>query len=755
MNRKTILYASAVVAVLLLLVAFLVLDLFSTKDGAYAASVSDTESVYAGIPNDAVMVFRSSSMKEVSDLFTADGSVFGFCRDAHDGGMSDFIVRSGDLLGKYPFVFSVHYSGKNQISGLMSLSVGEEDIEDLRAAGYEPERYRNRIYADSGKGLFFRKIGGKLFVSDNAMILESAVRHMESGSSVMDNKEFSFLAKGRSSDRNVLVFNHQQAGKLFSGAGSSFSLDYADFVTSFTTWSAYSIDMDRTGIRGRGEILSMKQEANFASLFKDIQDVPSDLYSVLPAGTAVIFRMSTPDIEEFMKRYEGLVRLHGNITDYNWINHNITGDSGVGTRDWLMSVGPTEIAAIGMNIGETMEWSVMMKVKRGFDFAGLVSSKLSRDNNMTVQPFGYRGYLGALFGGIFKLADESFVTNYSDWLIIGSKRFIDGFIDRSYSMFTVSDLIANTAVQTFASNPSSLEMYVNLQEIKKTVPGFFNSRFAPLADSVVSGSNYQFLAYSLSGRSGMQTSDFVFYSDSLKTLPAPEYKEGVTVITGDTVITLDKGPYPVKNFINGRTNYLNFTSNGKMQLLNENRRSQWAVDFDGKVAGCVEQVDRYRNGKLQMLFCSGDRLWLVDRLGRKVSGYPKKLAKVVALGPKVYDFKGNREYSLMVLNSDNTFSLYDLGGEAYKGWNDISVPEKCVELPELVKVGRNYYWTVRSCMQTHVFTLEGKKVSGRDSRRIIDRNSEIDVLSDRTVAVKCTDGKEYVLDVVSGKMKRR
>ena len=41
------------------------------------------------------------------------------------------------------------------------------------------------------------------------------------------------------------------------------------------------------------------------------------------------------------------------------------------------------------------------------------------------------------------------------------------------------------------------------------------------------------------------------------------------------------------------------------------------------------------NGKIQFCFCAGSSVYLIDRLGRFVSGFPVDLGKTVLLGPSV------------------------------------------------------------------------------------------------------------------------
>ena len=58
-------------------------------------------------------------------------------------------------------------------------------------------------------------------------------------------------------------------------------------------------------------------------------------------------------------------------------------------------------------------------------------------------------------------------------------------------------------------------------------------------------------------------------------------------------------------------NYLNYYSN-KGDLL-------WRKSLSGRIIGEIKQIDLYKNGRLQILFRTNDRLYLIDRNGKEVS----------------------------------------------------------------------------------------------------------------------------------------
>ena len=211
----------------------------------------------------------------------------------------------------------------------------------------------------------------------------------------------------------------------------------------------------------------------------------------------------------------------------------------------------------------------------------------------------------------------------------------------------------------------------------------------------------------------------------------------------DTAIVVPAGPFKVLNSATGKENTFYQNSHLSLCLQDENGKDVWGIPFKFPVLGYVQEVDYYNNGKLQYLFAADSKLYLIDRLGRFVGGFPVDLGKKIAVGPKVYDFTGAKLYTAMVLHKDNTVGLYDLHGKKAASWNGITAKETIKSLPELLEGKNKKYWVVRTSRQTLVYPFEGGEplVKG-EGNKIIRPDSGITINEKGAVSAKCYDGKE-------------
>jgi hypothetical protein len=180
--------------------------------------------------------------------------------------------------------------------------------------------------------------------------------------------------------------------------------------------------------------------------------------------------------------------------------------------------------------------------------------------------------------------------------------------------------------------------------------------------------------------------------------------------------------------------------------LSEDGKDLWGIPFQQKICGIARTIDYYANGKLQILFGAGNRMYLIDRLGRFVTGFPVTLGKEILLGPEPYDFNGVHKYNVMVLHKDNTIEMYNLKGQKPDSWQGIKAEETIKALPQRISAGGKSYWIVRTSVQTLVFPfMGGTPLTVFEGDGMIRPDSEIVVQDDRTLAFECYDGKKRTL----------
>lgn len=174
-------------------------------------------------------------------------------------------------------------------------------------------------------------------------------------------------------------------------------------------------------------------------------------------------------------------------------------------------------------------------------------------------------------------------------------------------------------------------------------------------------------------------------------------------------------PDIVRNHTNGTREVLVQDATHRIHLLGSAGRPQWSYQLDGPILGEVHQVDRFRNGKLQLLFNTADRIYLIDRTGKDVGGYPVKLPARATAPIAVFDYDGTKDHRIIVPVADGRVLNYGLDGAPTNGW----------EAPRINTPSSN--------------TVRHLRISNKDYILVVNGNGDIDILDRRGGVRERTD----------------
>ncbi len=129
-------------------------------------------------------------------------------------------------------------------------------------------------------------------------------------------------------------------------------------------------------------------------------------------------------------------------------------------------------------------------------------------------------------------------------------------------------------------------------------------------------------------------------------------------------------PDVLRNHNTGTREVLVQDGEHRIHLLGSTGKKLWSYALDGPILGEVHQVDRFRNGKLQILLNTADRLYLIDRNGKDVGGFPAKFPVKATAPIAVFDYDAQRDYRILVPVADGRLLNYGLEGTPVTGWEE-------------------------------------------------------------------------------------
>jgi len=702
------------------------------------------------VPVDAIAIFCFKDITQTEKAFMDSSSIFSNFIDK-DNALYNLIESIEKIYENttpnketsfWENLVSLHYSAKNDISLLFCL--------DLSNVTIDKEQYKQNIFKlYPGKrerifnkneifildGVQFSVYKNIFIASTSQIVLESSLRHLASGSSVMDNRDFLKVLKESVWEDNILFINNQQIGKIFSGVSARKFWGYSDFFSKIGSWTTLKGEFSSTYQRYRGTFANFKGVGNYSTGFSNQTGARFEAWEILPHNTFGVLTIPLKDFNRFFGLYQEYKELYKKLNSKNTNTY----------KEWFLSLNPMEVSTALIPYGGKLNWVTLLKTKMK-----------SSDNK--VGKFNNKGAVSYLFGEVFSHTREDFYCKIKDWIIIGSEDIVKEFSNGSFPGFTMKDYFRGSDAynQIMVEEETLLSLIVNVSLQQDSIAGFFK----PVIKENVSGGlekkNFETIVYQLySTESGAEMS-LLLYAEQMKILPTPK-KPGEDNPRGwesDTLIQVPTGPFELINYTNGEKEYLEQLPNYKLRLLNKDKKGIWTIPFSSPLRGFAEQVDYYKNKNRQMLFASGNELYLLDRLGRFTKPFPKRVESLIMLGPKTYNLKRDGDYVIMLLHADNFLRLYDRACNPYPAWNDIRTNEKIKMFPELIFVGKNSYWVLRTQLQTIIFTVNGNPVTKFANRNVLLPTTDLNIISENEVEVTTKEGKNVILNLENGQIKR-
>ncbi|MBK8341319.1 MAG: hypothetical protein IPK99_15640 [Flavobacteriales bacterium] len=176
-------------------------------------------------------------------------------------------------------------------------------------------------------------------------------------------------------------------------------------------------------------------------------------------------------------------------------------------------------------------------------------------------------------------------------------------------------------------------------------------------------------------------------------------------------------PQMVRNHANGMSEILVQDSTTRLLLISTGGHVLWEKKLEGPMCAPALQVDRFRNGKLQLLIGTRQNIHLIDRNGADVAGFPVRLAAEASAPLSVVDYEKDGHYRILVPLEDGRLLNLGPDGKPVEGWT-----------PEKLAVPINS-------------PVQHLRIKGKDHLLFSDANGRIHVL-DRRGAKRMAKGPE-------------
>ena len=723
MSRKSIILCLSLLIVLLLGLGVAIAFLYSGTGGSErdgrAYTFDGSRECLSAVPSDAVLVssFASagSACKDYLSVFVFPSQL---SQKIDDGSLAS--------LKRCSMAASLHYAGKLHVLYVLYL----DRATDATVSGLET--YLGEI------GLHFTKMGDLIAISSSEPLVKASARHFEKNVSIADAPGFGNALASVSGEDVVLVSN-MYAGKLLPAVMASGASRMSSFVERAADWMAFDVtSRSEVPVSLSGTMLYEGEPDEFLTVLEGCRPGVSEVAEVLPSYVSSVVALPFRGMEEYIASYQSFVDSRQGLQAFKARQKSLGASAGVMPEELIRLLDIKELASASFMVDSKLEHINLIHVgskDAALIFKGNEVNSL-KEASMQIYTWAYPAFLASVFGKRFELSDETCFTYVGGWIITGSKAAINEYVEKGALDYTLEEYMEDAGKSSLLSaKPAVTVAYYSLTGDSKKLSADIRPDMVKAVSSLVDNCDYAPVVLALTKDKDLVKASVEVHTLSMQTTQAPTHER-------DTVVLVPTGPFEVKNSHTGKMNSFYQNAQKAICLKDETGKDLWGVPFGKPLCGTAHNVDYFANGKLQIIFGAGSSIYVIDRLGRYVTGFPLDLHKEITLGPDVYDFSGARKYNIMVLHKDNTIQMYNLKGKQPEAWKGITAEETIKALPELIRVGGKDFWIVRTSIQTLIFPFYGgESLTVMEGNSKIKPDSEVNVVDETSVQVFSYDGK--------------
>ncbi|MEX2597678.1 MAG: hypothetical protein WEC59_12200 [Salibacteraceae bacterium] len=174
----------------------------------------------------------------------------------------------------------------------------------------------------------------------------------------------------------------------------------------------------------------------------------------------------------------------------------------------------------------------------------------------------------------------------------------------------------------------------------------------------------------------------------------------------DTLIAA--GPWLFKNHYTNEPEFLIEDAGHELYLINKDGKVLWEKKLSGIIKGDIQVIDAFSNNKLQLVFCTTDKLYFIDRNGKNISGFPVRIGAKTKVEPLCVKYSGKSDYRFIYADGEKLKNV-DPEGNFVKGWNEPTISKGLASSVEYVyHNGKDYLIAPNNDHAIQVFDRTGQ-----------------------------------------------
>lgn len=595
------------------------------------------------------------------------------------GDFKAFILLLDSIENNSRVTFSVHQSN-NDYHSLICIADPDRKLFEILKNKSQYTNPESSIYSIIGLSYLFT-------YSDDVVLVSSIDKMLSKGKEALDDKnsileDISFLKIRNLNDRDAEQNLYLNLNRFEEPFGLIIKNPDFKFSSDISGWSLLELFSKANMITGRGFIQYDSTNSKTLAIFADQTPQSINYLEVLPIKTALYKSMGFSNANLFIKNLSKTISQ----SDENEILNNYL-------ASWMGSV-------VGMGVLENEDTDSDQK----FAFIGLRDSVLFEENSVQFLKEGaeqikYWGYhfrrfdesfdLSSLFGENYNGINNPYFVKLESYIFYAKDpETLKSIIKQFKNDQTLGKDESFSLIQEELLDEASMVYYLSPAIGQNFITKYLNDsivvNWLPQAGEI---NNLQALVIQLSSfKKGL-----VYVHSIIKHQHVELAKKTNALWESEIRAKVIQKPQLVIDYNSGNYDIVVQDIQNNLSLLNNTGKLLWVYPLSKPILSQIEQIDIYKNGKLQLLFNTSDSLFCVDRKGRNVENYPIALPDSTSNSLALLDYDKNKNYRILIGTTSGRILMYDAKGKKVSGWKFPKVKSAISEQVKHLKIGKKDY----------------------------------------------------------------
>lgn len=549
-------------------------------------------------------------------------------------------------------------------------NLDEEPNRGVETFTYENETIK-KITLD-GANYFILEIDGKFLIASSQILAENLIR-AELPVAVEPTLEQLYTTSEKNNSATILL-NLKESKSM---ANTMLANDMNIEISDFANWITLDVSNQKNNLHLTGVTVAQDSIKNFLNLFRGTLATNETMASITPRNANGLLSFRFGDFSTFKHNQKEFLDL-GTETDtlLNTIDE-------IG----IMSISDSKSVAIKSFGPSNLTQFLIDNSSNSTDYQGYEIRRFNLENFLKDQ---FRPIIKEFQANFYSVIDNNFIFSENQEslkTIIANKNSGTTF-DKTQSYVQAKEFLPNESSIFFVSKNGAI------------VPLIGNFLANQVKEDLDSSSLDDF---SIAGQIGVDGDIFHTQLIMNKIGVQRAASEVSPLLTVQLEADLAIDPQFVKNHRNNTYEIVVQDTDRNLYLIDAQGKILWKKQLEGIIRGKIHQVDLYRNGRLQMAFCTSNQFMVLDRNGEITKGIDKKYEGGNLNGLAVFDYENNRKYRMVVTQGRKIF-MYDNDGKSVDGFTFKEAESPIIKAPKHFRIGGKDYL---------VFQLENGKLKIR------------------------------------------